>query len=58
MADQIDTVAQRGPHISVVDYLEVEPVILQLLAQFQQDAALSGEPLGLTNCNSCHTALQ
>ena len=56
--DLTDVIAELRPHVSVSDYPEAKPPLLQLLAQHRPAIALAGEPLGVTDKISHHIALK
>ena len=58
LPDLTDVMAELKPHVTVSDYPEAKPALLQLLAQHRQAVALSGEPLGVTSNVAHHIALQ
>ncbi len=58
VTDLADVMAHLRPHVNVLDYPEAKLALLNLLAQHRQAIAFPGEPLGVTNKVTHHTALQ
>ncbi len=58
VADLTEVMAHLRPHVNVLDYPQAKPSLLNLLTQHRQAIALPGEPLGVTNKVTQHTALQ
>ncbi len=58
VTDFADVIAPLMPHVNVLDYLDAEPALLKLLAQYRQAIALPREPLGVTTQVTHHITLQ